>query len=142
MINIGNDIKSSFSFSNGDLDLVSGTVNLGQAIVERLNTDKGFYDWCYTQYGGDLFNIFGMKNNTNTLEYLRIEIESILQQDPRIREITANCSKEDPKTIGVELNVLTIGSDEIVTINLVITDDLIVKIDNTEVNSLAVGDRV
>lgn len=126
----GCDFKSSWSFSNGDLELVSDSDNMGQAIVNRLNTDLDFYDWCYTNYGGDLFSIFGMKNTTNTLEYLRIEIESILQQDPRIREVIANCSKEDPKTIGVELNVLTIGSDEIVTINLVITDNLIVMLDD------------
>lgn len=138
----GNDINNSFTFSNGDIDIISGTQNLAQSIINRLNTDKSFYNWCYTQYGGNLFNIFGMKNNQNSLEYLRIEIESILQQDPRIREVTANCSKEDSKTVGVELNVLTIGSDEIVTLNLVITDDLIIKIDNTELNPLAVGDRL
>lgn len=140
----GVDIKDSFTFSNGDLELVSGTVNLGQAIVNRLNTDKGFYDWCYTQYGGNLFSIFGMKNNQNTLEYLKIEIESILQQDPRIKEVTANCSKENPKTINVKLDVLTINSNEINTLNLVIQDDLIVKLDTEgiDTNRIAMGDRV
>ena len=128
---LGTDIKDSWDFSNGDLEIVNGTLNLAQSIINRLNTDKGFYDWCYTNYGGDLFSIFGMKNNPNSLEYLRIEIESILQQDPRIREVTAKCNKEYPKTISVELKVLTIGSDEIVTINLVITDDLKVQL-NTE----------
>lgn len=128
---LGVDIKDTWSFIDGDLELVTGTLNLSQSIINRLNTDKGFYDWCYAQYGGDLFNVFGMKNNPNSLEYLRIEIESILQQDPRIRVVTANCSKEDPKTIGVELKVLTIRSNEIVTINLVITDDLKVQL-NTE----------
>ena len=139
----GTDIKNSFSFSNGDLELVSGTSNLAQSIINRLNTDKGFYDWCYTNYGGDLFSIFGMKNNQNSLEYLRIEIESILSQDPRIREVNANCSKEDSKTVGVELKVLTIGSDEIVTLNLVIQDDLVVKLDtsNNDVETIAIGDR-
>lgn len=124
----GTDIKSSFSFNNGDIELVSGTSNLGQACVNRLNTDTGWYDWCYTVYGGDLFSIFGMKNNTNSLEYLKIEIEYILQQDPRIKEITANCTKETPKTVGVELKILPISKDEIVTLNLVIQEDLIVML--------------
>lgn len=139
----GTDIKDSFSFSNGDLELVSGTSNLGQAIVNRLNTDKDFYDWCYTNYGGDLFSIFGMKNNNNFLEYLKIEIESILSQDPRIRRVNANCSKETPKIINVELNVLPIGKDEIVTLNLVIQDDLVLKIYNVnnDITRLAIGDR-
>lgn len=124
----GRDIKNNWNFINGDLETVSDKLNLAQAIINRLNTDLGFYDWCYTQYGGNLSNVFGMKNNSNTLEYLRIEIESTVQQDPRIREVNANCSKEDSKTVGVELNVLTIGSDEIVTINLIIQDDLKVQI--------------
>ena len=125
---LGRDIKNNWNFINGDLETVSDKLNLAQAIINRLNTDLGFYDWCYTQYGGNLSNVFGMKNNSNTLEYLRIEIESTLQQDPRIRVVNANCSKEDSKTVGVELNVLTIGSDEIVTINLIIQDDLKVQI--------------
>lgn len=124
----GRDIKNNWNFINGDLETVSDKLNLAQAIINRLNTDLGFYDWCYTQYGGNLSNVFGMKNNSNTLEYLRIEIESTVQQDPRIRVVNANCSKEDSKTVGVELNVLTIGSDEIVTINLIIQDDLKVQI--------------
>lgn len=128
---LGVDIKDTWSFVDGDLEIISGTLNLGQSIINRLNTDKGFYNWCYTNYGSDLFRIFGMKNNPNSLKYLRIEMESILQQDPRIREVTVNCSKEDPKTIGVELNVLTIGNDEIITLNLIITDDLKVQL-NTE----------
>ena len=125
---LGRDIKNNWNFINGDLETVSDKLNLAQAIINRLNTDLGFYDWCYTQYGGNLSNVFGMKNNSNTLEYLRIEIESTLQQDPRIRVVNANCSKEDSKTVGVELNVLTISSDEIVTINLIIQDDLKVQI--------------
>lgn len=124
----GRDIKNNWNFINGDLETVSDKLNLAQAIINRLNTDLGFYDWCYNQYGGNLSNVFGMKNNSNTLEYLRIEIESTVQQDPRIRVVNANCSKEDSKTVGVELNVLTIGSDEIVTINLIIQDDLKVQI--------------
>ena len=125
---LGVDIKDTWSFVDGDLEIVTETLNLGQSIINRLNTDKDFYNWCYTNYGGDLFRIFGMKNNPNSLEYLRIEIESILQQDPRIRDVTAYCSKEDLKTIGVELNVLTIGRDEIITLNLIITDDLKVQL--------------
>lgn len=126
---LGTDIKDTWDFVNGDLEIVYGTVNLAQSIINRLNTDKGFYNWCYINYGGDLFNIFGMKNNTNNLEYLRIEIESILSQDPRLREVIVNCNKKDPKTISVELKVLTVGSDEIITLNLVITDDLKVQLD-------------
>lgn len=126
----GCDFKSSWSFSNGDLELVSDSVNMGQAIVNRLNTDLDFYNWCYTRYGGDLFRVLGMKNNNKSLEYLQIEIKYILQQDPRIRDLTVTCTKTNSKTIKAELDILPIGSDEIVTLNLVITDNLIVMLDD------------
>ena len=124
----GRDIKDNWNIVDGDLETVSNTSNLAQAIINRLNADLGFYDWCYTRYGGDLFSIFGMKNNVHTLEYLRIEIESILKQDPRIKDITVECSKESPKTIYVELNILSVGSNELITLNLVITDEYKVQI--------------
>ena len=126
----GCDFKSSWSFKDGDLELVSDSVNMGQAIVNRLNTDLDFYNWAYMRYGGDLFKVFGMKNNNNSLEYLQIEIEYILHQDPRIRDLTVICTKNDSKTVNVELDILPIGSDEIVTLNLVINDDLIVMLDD------------
>ena len=138
----GTDVKSSFSFQNEDIEIISGESNLAQSILNILNTDLDFYKWSYTNYGSNIFSVFGLKNNNNSLEYLKIEIEYAVKKNSRIREVTADCSKKDSKTVGVELKVLPIGSDEIVTLNLVITDDLIVKIDNTEVNPLAVGDRV
>ena len=125
----GTDIKNDFNFDDGDLELVNGADNLGQAIINRLNIYKGFYDSFYTNYGGDLQKIYGMQNNSNALEYLRIEIESILQQDPRIKEITCECTKEAPQIVNVELEILPIIKNEIVTLNLVIQDNLIVLID-------------
>ena len=124
---LGTDFKN-FEIQNGDLLTVADINNLAQACVNRLNTDKGFYYWCYNRYGGDLFSVFGMQNNNNSLEYLRVEIESILQQDPRIKEVSANCSKESRNEVYVELYILAIGEDEIISLNLVIQDDLIVKI--------------
>ena len=126
----GVDIKNDFNFNNGDLELINGIDNLGQSIINRLNTYKGFYDSFYTNYGGNLQKIYGMDNNTNALEYLRIEIESILRQDPRIKEITCECTKEDPQTVNAELEILPISEDEIVTLNLVIQDDLVVVMDD------------
>lgn len=124
----GTDIKDTWSFVDGDLEIVTDIENLSQAIINRLNTDLGFYDWCYTYYGSNLSTVYGLENNNNILEYLRVEIEATLRQDPRIKEIICNCSKEDPQTVYVGLDILTINSKEMVTINLVINDDYVVKI--------------
>lgn len=125
----GTDIKSDWSFTNGDLNLVSGTSNLGQAVCNRLNSDIDTYATFYTHYGGNLFEWLGEQNNMNIHEYIRIEIESILSQDPRIQSVTAEVYKEDNKTTGVTLKILPIGSEEIVTLNLIIQEDLWVQID-------------
>lgn len=136
---LGTDLKN-FEIEDGDLLLVSDIDNLTQACINRLSTPPNFYDWFYENYGGNLDSIFGMESNSNNLEYLRIEIQHILQQDPRIKSISAFCTKETSNEINVELDILTIGSDEIIPINLIITDDLKVKLnDNTK---LAVGDRI
>ena len=136
---LGTDLKN-FEIEDGDLLLVSDTDNLAQACINRLSTPPNFYDWVYENYGGDLNPIFGMENNSNSLEYLRIEIEHILQQDPRIKSISATCTKEVSNEVNVELDILTIGKEEIIPINLIITDDLKVKLNDK--TKLAVGDRI
>ena len=136
---LGTDFKN-FEIEDGDLLLVSDTDNLAQACINRLSTPANFYDWIYENYGGNLNSIFGMENNSNTLEYLRIEIEHILQQDARIKSISATCTKELSNEVNVELDILTVGSDEVIPLNLIITDDLKVKLNNK--TKLAVGDRI
>ena len=136
---LGTDLKN-FEIEDGDLLLVSDTDNLAQACINRLSVPPNFYDWVYENYGGDLNSIFGMENNQNSFEYLRIEIEHILQQDPRIKSISATCTKEVSNEVDVELDILTIGNDEIISMNLIITDDLKVKLNDK--TKLAVGDRI
>ena len=136
---LGTDFKN-FEIKDGDLLLISDIDNLAQAFINRLSAPVNFYNWIYENYGGDLNSIFGMENNSNSLEYLRIEIEHILQQDPRIKSISATCTKEVSNEVDVELGILTIGSDEIIPLNLIITDDLKVKLNNK--TKLAVGDRI
>lgn len=136
---LGTDFKN-FEIEDGDLLLVSDIDNLAQACINRLSTQPDFYDWVYENYGGDLNSIFGMENNSNNLEYLRIEIEHILQQDPRIKSISATCTKKVSNEVNVELDILTIGNEEIISMNLIITDDLKVKLNDK--TKLAVGDRI
>lgn len=125
---LGTDIKDSFSFSNGDIDIISGIENLEQSIINILNTDLGFYNWCYSNYGSNLSEIFGRENNNNSLEYLRVEIEYTVKKNPRVKDVSVNCTKEDPQTVSAELQILPIGENEMVTINLIINEDYIVKI--------------
>ncbi len=130
MIDIyGTDIKNDFSFSNGDLNIVTGTSNLGQAIVNRLNADLDTYDMFYARYGGELFEHIGDLNNPNIHEYIRIEIEEILSQEPRIQTVECTVNKTDAKTVKCNLKVTTIQSNEVAEFNLVINQDSYIGID-------------
>ena len=124
----GNDIDSSWSFVDGDLKIVKHQINLGQAILNRLQTDSDTYDIFYKNYGGNLFEQFGELNHPTIHEYIRIEVESILQQEPRIRNVECTVNKTYSTGVEVTLKVTPITSDETITYNLVLNDDSYIEI--------------
>lgn len=129
MIDIyGNDIDKSWTFTNGDINIVKNVNNLGQAIYNRLNTDLGTFDMFYTKYGGNLYEELGEVNHPTIHEYIRIEIESILEQEPRIQNIDCTVNKINSDGVEVTLKVTPINSDETLTYNLVIGNDSYVAI--------------
>ncbi len=124
----GTDIKTDFSFSDGDINIVREKDNLQQSICNRLNSTLDTYSDFYVRYGGNLMDWLGEINHRNTHQYIKIEVESILSQDPRIEEIEADISKEDSDIVKIDLKLKLINSDEIVSLNFVIQEDLWVKI--------------
>jgi len=133
----GTDINSNWSFSDGDINLVTDKANLGQAIVNRLKADLTTFIF-YNRYGGNLFEHFGDKNNPNIHEYIKIEVESICKQDPRIKQVESTVTKTDSETITLDLKLLTISSDEIVRYNLILNSDNSIFINE---NSSELSDR-
>lgn len=135
---LGTDIKHDWSFnSDGDINLVTGKDNLGQALVNRLKADITTFIF-YDRYGGNLFEHFGDMNNNRIHEYIRIEIESICRQDPRVKQIEATVNKIDSETVSVGLNLLTIGRDEIIRYNLILNSNSFIFIDE---NSSELSER-
>lgn len=133
----GTDINSNWSFSDGDINLVTDKANLGQAIVNRLKADLTTFIF-YNRYGGNLFEHFGDKNNPNIHEYIKIEVEEICRQDPRIKQAECTATKTDSETITLDLKLLTISSDEIVRYNLILNSDNSIFINE---NSSELSDR-
>lgn len=120
----GVDIDSSWSFVDGDIVLSRGIENLGQAISNRLMADYDQYSDFYIRYGGRLFEHFGDLNHPTIHEYIRIEIESILEQEPRIKEINeCTVNKISSNSVECKLKVTTISSDDSIELNLVLNDD-------------------
>lgn len=135
----GADIDSSWIFVDGDIQLTKGKENLGQAVMNRLMADEDQYSDFYIRYGGRLFDHFGDLNHPTIHEYIRIEIEDILSQDPRIKEINeCTVNKINSSAVECNLKIKTIGSDEILSLNLVINDDSGVFISSSEINDVRV----
>ena len=119
MVDIGTDIKSDWTFTDGDLNIISDEENLKQSILNRFSVYDGTFKFFYAEYGSVLCNYFGFRKDETTLEFMKIELERVLLQDPRIQgfdldlsyvedgvrvELTVNLSDAD-----VELNFVTDG---------------------------------
>lgn len=120
MVDIGTDIKSDWTFTDGDLNIISDEGNLKQSILNRFSVYDGTFKFFYAEYGSVLSNYFGFRKDETTLEFMKIELERVLLQDPRIQgfdldlsyvedgvrvELTINLSDAD-----VELNFVTDGA--------------------------------
>lgn len=127
----GTDLNKKWTFTHGDIETVSGSVNLGQAIVNRLNAGLDTYDIFYAKYGGVLLEHLGDLNHPNIHEYMRIEIESILEQELRIQNLECTVNKTSSKTVECNLKVTVLGSEEIDEYNLVINDDSYIELTGT-----------
>ena len=131
----GTDIDSTWSFVDGDLELSKDNGNIGQAIQNRLMTDDDQYTQFYIQYGGRLYEHLGDLNHSTIHEYIRIEIEHILEQEPRIQEIMeCTVNKTSNREVECNLKIKPVGSDEVIPLNLVINDDGGVFINSSELN--------
>ena len=121
MVNIGTDIKSDWDFTDGDLNITNGDDNIKQAIINRVNCYDGEYQEFYYEYGSVLSNYFGFQKNTTTLEFMKIELERVLLQDPRIQEFDLDLEYTDDGVCvylsinlngaNVDLNFVTDGSN-------------------------------
>ena len=128
----GTDINRDWNFVDGDLELVTGTANISQAVYNRLMTDDDLYTQFYAKYGGKLYTHFGDLNHPTIHEYIRIEIEDILSQDPRIKSMECTVTKTSSKEVECNLNITPIGSDEAVELNLVINENALIRIGQSE----------
>lgn len=107
---LGTDINSSWSFKDGDLQLISNNENLVQATRNRLNNVLGSLDDFYIEYGSILWRFIGWKSEDITLKFMQIEIKNCLDQDPRLTDYTLNLSYTDANT--VKINILVYYDDE------------------------------
>lgn len=121
MINLGTDIQRNWQIIDGDIQLVSDKNNLGQAILNRLITDSDFYNMFYRKYGSNISEYFGEQNNPTIQEYIRVEVETTLVDDPRIKGTKCEVISYSNESIELKVTILT-HSEEVLSYNLVISE--------------------
>lgn len=121
MINLGTDIQRTWEIVDGDIQLVSDKNNLGQAILNRLLADTDFYNNFYLKYGSNLSEYYGEENNPTIQEYIRVEVETTIVQDPRIQGARCEILSYSNETITLKVTILTYENEEL-SYNLVISE--------------------
>jgi len=99
--------------AKGDLDVVSGNYNLGQAIFNRLSTRLGeLSEFGHPGYGSRLYELIGEPNNERTREIMKIIVRECLKQEPRIKEISDIDVRERSRdSADVSITVILIESE-------------------------------
>ena len=125
----GTDFRSTFNFVDGDLELVEDKENIVQSIVNRLNTDEDFFELFYNSYGGVLTSYMGWKATDKTLSFMKLELDTILNQDPRLTDFDSSLEYAGDGKVKVDL-FLSYDDESDLSLSFVIGDT--VEIEETE----------
>lgn len=117
---VGTDINSKWTLTNdGDLKIVNDEENMVQSIANRLSCYQPSMEVYYEQYGGFLTSYLGQRKTNETLDFMKIEIDTMLQQDPRIEEFTSTLSYTE-KGVNVILELIVSGEE--MEVDLIVDD--------------------
>lgn len=107
--------------SSGDFDYVDGLDCVSQAITNKLYTEKG--ELLYNDiYGLAMSKFIGLKNTPKQQEYMKLQIQECLRQDPRIETIDyirLFPRNDNPYVIDINIQCKPILSENRININLV-----------------------
>ena len=101
----GVDLKSEFTFKDGDLNLSEYEDNIGQAIANRLNTIQDSLDLFYTDYGSLFLQFLGWRRTQSTLDFMKVELDNTLSKDPRINNFTTNLEYSDDGSVKITIQL-------------------------------------
>ena len=117
-VGLGADLMVSKA---GDLQLVSGRENLGQAIMHRLLTRQGeLAELGHPRYGSRLHELIGHPNTERTRELVRLYAKECVLQERRVKEIAGikvTAYAGDPHAVVLDITVIPIKSN--IPMNLV-----------------------
>ena len=117
----GCDYSSTGGLSEtGDMLLVEGLPNARQSILNQLLTEKGFYPSIDTEYGSEIYEIFGEDIEEFSLDALEVYITNALLENERVESINRlDIHVTVTKKIQVNLELLLVnGTEETVNFEL------------------------
>ena len=117
----GCDYSSTGGLSEtGDILLVEGLPNARQSILNQLLTEKGFYPSIDTEYGSEIYEIFGEDIEEFSLDALEVYITNALLENERVESINRlDIHVTVTKKIQVNLELLLVnGTEETVNFEL------------------------
>ena len=106
IVELGTDLNCNWEFKDGDLQLVENRENIKQSILNRLNCSYNSLDLFYYEYGSVLSNFLGWKHNDETLEFIRLEIEDTLNQEPRLTDFDVEVSYNKVGKVLIKLYIV------------------------------------
>lgn len=122
IVELGTDLNSKWEFKDGDLILVENKDNLVQSILNRLNSEYDGLDLFYYDYGSVLSSFLGWKHNDETLEFIRLEIEDSLEQEPRLSDFNVEVSYNQNGKVLIDLYIVFDDESDF-TLSLVLEKD-------------------
>ena len=102
---LGVDISSDFTFTDGDINLARYDDNLVQAIANRLQTDLDELELFYEDYGSIMMSFLGWRGNDETIGFISSELETVLQQDSRILGWEHEITYEGNGVLRIDLKI-------------------------------------
>ena len=106
--------STGFVASNGDAGLVEGLDNAEQAIRNRTKTRLGTYPTIDTDYGSEIYQIYGEKLSDEKLAELEIYLRNCLLNEPRVYEILdLELQKDGIDTLVMNLTLRLVDGSEI-----------------------------
>ena len=124
---LGVDIDSKWCFVDGDLKLISYNDNMVQALTNRLNTNLNELDLFYEEYGSVFTQFLGWRGNDETICFIRTELETVLRQEPRLRNWEYNIEYTGNGILRVDLKLYpTLGSE--INVELELTEEGTVEV--------------
>lgn len=124
---LGTDISSDWQIVNGDLVIVENEDNISQSILNRLQCLYDGLDYYYTDYGSFLSHFLGFKQSDETLEFIKIETEKSLSQDPRLNDFNVEISYNANGIVEIAINI-SVDEDTDFSMNLVLDENKVVDI--------------